>query len=278
MTGKKRFLVIGIAVLWGFYPAAGLRAQGHVEIGVHYGQWSVDLLKSAIEGAVSDAVKTDLRKKFLEEVHKDHPHDQQTSYDQDLTFDSGGDNWGFDLHWYPAGADGVFSLGLAMEKVNMRVSLTDIKIHMGMENDISHELGVVQGNARGDLRLKPLAFLVNLRWEFSPGATVRPFLGFGLGLAGSSTLKKAVFSYSYEGDYNLPDRAPEHYVGSDSKTGQELKDQAEEEDEDFPIPSLFPFLQLELGLSAAVHRNVHLLASAGVLDGFVLRAGIAVRI
>jgi hypothetical protein len=278
MTGKKRFLFLGMAVLFALYPAAGLRAQGHFEVGFHYGQWTLDLVKSAIEGAVGDAIKTDLRDKFMEEVHKDHPHRQQTSYAQDITFDSGGDNWGFDIRWFPAGNDAAFSVGLALEKVNMRVSLTDISIKMGFEDDVTHETGDMIGNAAGDLRLKPLAFLANVRWELSPGSKVRPFIVFGLGATGGSTLENAVFSYQYSGEYGPPGEPHEHYAGADSKTGQELKDQAEAEGEDFSIPSVLPFVQLEFGIAAAVHKNVVILVNAGILDGFVLRAGIGVRI
>lgn len=278
MTGKRRFLFMGMAVLFALYPAVGLRAQGHFEVGFHYGQWTLDLMKSAIEGAVDDAIKTDLREKFLEEIHKDHPHRQQTSYTQDVTFDSGGDNWGFDVRWFPAGNDTAFSVGLALEKVNMRVSLTDIAIKMGLEDDVTHKTGDMIGSAKGDLRLKPLAFLANARWEFSPGSKVRPFIVFGLGMTGGSTLENAVFSYEYAGDYNPPGDPHEHYAGSDSKTGKELKDQAEAEGEDFSIPSILPFVQLEFGIAAAVHKNVVLLVSAGILDGFVLRAGVGVRI
>jgi hypothetical protein len=278
MTIRKRLFVSGIAILSLLYPAGRLRGQGRFEISVHYGQWTVDILRSAIEGAVSDAIKTNIRDKFLEEIQKDHPRDVMTAYSQDVTFDSGGDNWGFDVRWLPGGADGVFSLGLALEKVGMRLSLTEIAIKMGLENNVTHAKGELKGSANGDLKLAPLAFLANTRWEFSPGAKIRPFLVFGLGLTGGSTLKKAVFSYHYEGDYTLPSEETEHYEGSESKTGQELKDQAEEEGEDFSIPSVLPFIQLELGVSAALHPNVRLLASAGVLDGFVFRVGLAARI
>jgi len=278
MMNVRRWLILPLAGGILLCSGAGLRAQGHFEVGFHYGWWTVDLLKSAIEGAINDSIKTDLRKKFLDEVHKDHPHDQEVSYTQTLAFDSGGDNWGFDVRWYPSGAEGVFSLGLAVEKVNMRASLTDIKISLGLQNEVTHEFGVVQGGARGDFKIRPLAFLANVRWEFSPGARFRPYLCLGLGLTGGSALENAVFSYSYEGDYNLPDRAPEHYAGSESKTGKQLKDQAEAEGEKFGIPSVLPFVQLGIGLSAAVHRNIHLLVDAGILDGFVLRAGVAVRI
>ncbi len=278
MNGKRRFLFIGMAVLFALHPAAELRAQGHFEVGFHYGQWTLDLVKSAIEGAIGDAIKTDLRKKFLEEVHKDHPHRQQTSYTQDFTFDSGGDNWGFDVRWFPAGNDAAFSLGLALEKVNMRVSLTDISIKMGLEDDVTHQTGDLTGSAKGNLRLRPLAFLANARCEFSPSSKVRPFIVFGLGLTGGSTLENAVFSYEYAGDYNPPGDPHEHYAGSDSKTGQQLKDQAEAEGEDFSIPSILPFVQLEFGIAAAVHKNIVLLVNAGILDGFVLRVGLGIRI
>lgn len=278
MTHKRSFLFIGLAFILALYPAAGLRAQGHFEFGFHYGPWTLDLMKSALEGTIGDAIKTDLREKFLEEVHKDHPHRQQTSYSQDLDFDSGGDNWGFDVRWFPGGNDTSFSLGLAVEKVNMRVSLTDIAIKMGLEDDVTHKTGDMIGSAKGDLRLRPLAFLLNTRWEVSPGSKVRPFITLGLGLTGGSTLDKAVFSYNYEGDYNPPGDPHEHYAGSDSKTGRELEQQAEEEGEDFVIPSILPFVQLELGIAATIHKNVVLLVDAGILDGFVLRAGIGVRI
>jgi len=52
----------------------------------------------------------------------------------------------------------------------------------------------------------------------------------------------------------------------------------EAEDEDFlPLPFL-PFIQLNLGLKGKITENIHLMVDAGIWNGFLIRAGLAIRL
>ena len=59
-------------------------------------------------------------------------------------------------------------------------------------------------------------------------------------------------------------------------TGKELKEDMEAEGEEFPL-NVVPFLYLGFGIKGVVTNNIHLLVEGAILDGFVLRAGVAVR-
>ena len=60
MKFKKFFRALGFVI---FFLAASnpyLSAQGHIEFGVHFSSWSIDLLGNLIEDVISDALETDL--------------------------------------------------------------------------------------------------------------------------------------------------------------------------------------------------------------------------
>jgi hypothetical protein len=73
---------------------------------------------------------------------------------------------------------------------------------------------------------------------------------------------------------------------SGSKTVQQLMDEDKQRkidegstDKPFELPIHFmPFLQLHLGLKGVITKNIHALIDFGILDGFMLRGGIAIRI
>jgi hypothetical protein len=255
-----------------------LRAQGHWEFGVHYSRWSLNLVKSLIEDSLNDTVASDLKDKFLKDIQADYPSIRETGYNQNIVFDSGGDNYGAEVRFYPGGRYGSFSLGLSVEKSTMKVSFPEVTGSLDLEDGITHTTGTFHGNAAGEFLLKPLSFHLSLRWDIFPSAGLHPYITLGVGASTAKAIDTAAYNYSYTGTLNVPGGPSKEYAGADSKTLKELKDEQEAKGEDFPIPVNFvPFVQLSLGLKGRLTDNIYLLMDAGVWDGFLLRSGVAFR-
>jgi hypothetical protein len=262
-------------------PAA---AQGHWEFGVHYGSWGLNLVKGVIDKAVSNALK----RPMLDQIQKEHPDAVENNATTSSNFDSGGSNYGFEARWYPGGAEGSFSIGLSVEKTNMRVEMkearADINISYTDENAKYVSAGF-SGVGTGRFDIHPLSFNLSFRWDIFPRAVVHPYLTFGLGIASGSYLDEGTLTYDVHGDLIKPDGTIEHFPppdesGSGTKTLKELRHEAETDPNNpakFPI-WFVPFVQLHLGLKAKITPNIHLLVDAGIWDGFLLRAGLAERI
>jgi hypothetical protein len=257
-------------------PAA--RAQGRWEFGFHYSRWSVDLLRGVIEGEISEAMETELRDEILAEIQSDYPRLEDTDYSQSVDFDSSGDNFGFEARWYPGGLGGSFSLGLSVEKTSMKVSLPSITAAMGLRDQLTSQTGDFQAAAGGEFLLKPLSFHLSFRWDILPSSVVHPYITLGFGAATGTALEEAVVTYEYAGDLSVPGYPSKEYSDSVNKSLSQLKDELEEEGEDFFLPGFIPFFQLNAGLKAMITPNVHLLVDVGVWNGFLLRGGIAFRL
>jgi hypothetical protein len=254
------------------------RAQGHWEFGFHYSRWSIDLIRGVIKDGIGEAIETELRDEILAEIQNDYPTLTDIDYSQSLEFDSSGDNFGFEARWYPGGLGGSFSLGLSVEKTSMKVALPSIAAAMGLRDRVTSQTGDFQAAAGGEFLLKPLSFHLSLRWDILPSSSVHPYITFGFGAATGTALEDASVTYYYSGDLAVPGYPMEHYEDSFRKSIKELRDELEEEGEDFFLPAFIPFIQLNLGLKAALSPNIHLLVDAGIWNGFLLRGGIAFRI
>jgi hypothetical protein len=255
-----------------------LRAQGHWEFGAHYSKWGINLFKSVIEGAINDALESNLRDNFLEKIQSDYPSLRNTGYKQTVSFDSSGNNYGFEIRYYPGGNNGSFSIGLSVEKTTMKVALTEVSSSMTLEDDITRKKAGFEGTAGGEFMLKPLSFHFSLRWDIFPSAGLHPYITFGGGASTAEGFNNASTSYEYNGTLAVPGNPPETYSGSENKTIKQLKDEQEAKGEDFSIPINFiPFVQLNLGLKGRLTDNLHVLVDAGIWDGFLLRAGVAFR-
>lgn len=258
--------------------AAQAGAQGHFEFGFHYSRWSINLLRSFIEGGLSDALETDLKESMLSDIQADYPNLVETAYSQEVAFDSSGDNFGFEVRWYPGGSNGSFSLGLSIEKTTMKIAVPEISASLSLHDAISLEEGHFAASSGGEFLIKPLSFHLSLRWDIIPSSVVHPYITFGLGAATGTALEEARVTYSYSGDLTLPGQSPEHYEDSVSKTLNQLKEELEQEGEDFFLPGFIPFIQLNLGLKAKLSQNIYLLVDAGIWNGFLLRGGVSVRL
>jgi len=281
---RSRFAFIGIFLGVALLAAApAFPAKGHFEFGLHYGAWSVNVLRGPIENLLSDALKTEFRDKFLEEIRKDNPNFQETSYSQKVSFDSGGHNFGLEARWYPGGQTGSFSLGLSVEKTTMKVSLPEVSAALAGRDSKTGQGGSLSGRVNGEIQIAPLSFHLNFRWDILPSARIHPYFSFGFGIAGASVYDNGKVTYSYLADFTSPTEN-EHYADSATKTFRQLE-QEDNTDEngnpkpsDFKLPGFFPFVSMNFGLKAKITDNIHLLIDYGIFDGFLLRGGLAIRI
>ena len=273
MKKAKGSLKVIFIISFIFLLVSSVSAQGKIEFGFHYSGWSMNVLRGLIEGMLEDGLESALKDDFLSDIQGDYPYLEEESYEQNVSFDSSGDNYGFELRWYPGGHDGSFSLGLSVEKTTMRVALTDISAQMDLNPDAFFEAG---GSA--EFLIKPLSFHLSFRWDLFPSSRIRPYFTFGFGAATAAALENAELSYSYSGELNIQNQIHESYSESETKTLGEIAEEIEDDDEEFTLPGFFPFIQLNLGLKGEITRNVYLLFDAGIWDGFMLRGGLAVRI
>jgi len=276
---KRIFAVFSFLSVLLLFSTSSLPAQGNWEIGFHYSQWSIDILRSMIEDGIGDALETNLKNNFLDEIRKDYPNLEEVSYNQDISFDSGGDNYGFEIRWYPGGYYGSFSLGLSVEKTTMRVSLPQLSADLALKDSITSKTASFKGDASGaKFEMKPLSFHLSFRWDIYPSGTVHPYITFGVGAATGTAIENGKYSVSWSGDLAIEGEAPEQYKGSEEKTLKELKDEQEAEGNEFFLPGFLPFIQLNVGVKAAFSDNFHALLDVGIWNGFLIRGGISIRL
>jgi len=249
-----------------------LSADGHFELGFHYGTWNLNLLGDTVENGLSEALESAFKDAILEEIQEDYPELQDPIYDQTVEFDSGGNNYGFEIRWYPGGHDGSFSLGVSVEKTKMEIELTEVEMGMTFQDGSGF-----LGQADGDIKLNPFTFLLSVRWDIMPKAPVHPYITLGAGAATFSSIKNDIVSYAWLGELRVEGGPTESYEDSGTKTIEEIKEEIEEEEEDFPL-SILPFIQLNIGLKGKVTQNIHLMVDAGIWNGFTIRGGIAIRL
>jgi len=276
----KAVKVIPVFLFLLFSLSSILLAQGKFEFGFHYSFWSINWLESMVEDMVAEGIKTNI----VDKIKEENPEFREKSFQNEVDFDSGGSNFGFEFRWYPGGEQGSFSLGLALEKTTMKLSLPKVHTTLVMVNDVDEE-GSFDGNANGEFLIKPLSFHLSVRWDIKPSWRIRPYITLGLGIAGGSALDKAKLTYSFKGNFTSPDGEVEIIEESDSKTLEQLKKEDEErkkeegeEGEPMSYPGFFPFFQLSIGVKGMITKNIYLMIDYGIWDGFLLRGGIAIRI
>jgi hypothetical protein len=277
MRVRHLFLVLFVSLLLAGAPV--LVAQGgHFEFGAHYGRWTLDVLGNKAVELIEDAAEDELREAIEDEIRSLYPNFFSTAFTQVIDFDSSGDDFGTSVRWYPAGRHGSFSLGVSVEKSTFKV-LPVSTVHMDLEDTGTSSVATFDGDAEGSALIKATSFLLTVRWDIFPSKTVNPYITFGGGLSTSKALDDSVVAYAFSGKLAGSTIPTETIEGSDSKTLRELRDEALAEDEtDVPIPNFIPFLQLNLGLKVRLTKTVHVLIDAGVFDGFMASAGIALRI
>jgi|Deesub1362B_J571_1020462.scaffolds.fasta_scaffold00001_749 hypothetical protein len=276
---KKILLVLGIGFFLLAYPLVSpVKAQGHFELGFHYGTWNINLLKGMIEEGLADALESDLKDQFLADIQEDHPTFQEKYYNQSVSFDSGGNSYGFEIRWYPGGENGSFSLGLGFEKTRMEIRVPKVSARLDVEDTTTSEVASFEGEANGSFLIEPFSLHLTFRWDILPSSFIHPYVTFGIGAAGRSALDEAQVEYNYQGILQVPGEPAESYEGGETKSLKEIMDEMEKEGEEFFLPGFFPFVQLNFGLKAKISPNFHALVDVGVFNGFLLRGGLALRL
>jgi hypothetical protein len=284
---RKSSVLCFLSAVLALAVVSAAAARKNFEFGFHYGSWSLNLLKPMAESFAEDFAEQFKNKQF-DKIKEENPGVdlRELNFQNQVEFDSSGRNFGFELRWYPAGENGSFSIGLALEKTSFKIGMTKVSTAMTLENMKTDEMIEFDGVGSGDVQSKPLAFLVSFRWDIFPRGWIHPYFTFGLGAAGVNAWDETVLTYMFTGTANFPGEPPQTIAESGTKTLLQLKEEdaqrkneegSSEEPFEYPI-KFFPFLQLHFGLKAKITNFAHLLVDFGVLDGFVLRGGLAIRI
>lgn len=277
MRTNRLALVLTVSLLLAWAPA--LKAQGgHFEFSGHYGRWSLNLLGTTAEKLINDAIDTELQDRILESIQEDYPNLALTAYDQAISFDSSGDDFGASFRWYPKGHRGSFSLGISVEKSTFKV-LPTATAHMDLQDTGTLQTAIFAGAADARAVIKATSFLLTFRWDIIPRAVVHPYITFGGGISTSKALDDSSVAYSYSGQLSGGSIPTQTVEGSETKTLRELRDEAlADEENNVPIPNFIPFVQLNLGLKVRLMKSVHLFVDAGVFNGFMASGGVAIRL
>lgn len=259
MVAIPTFLIISTVFLFSQFALA----KGKWQVGPHYGIWTLSPVESMIEDLIRDTLGNAFEE-LIEEYSDTIGPGGEYNLD-DITLGSGGTNLGLEVRFYPAGQDGSFSIGLAVEKSELELTLD------GSIEYILADGSYVRGSANTRLLLTPTSYHLSLRWDIKPSSRLHPYIGFGVGIG------------SLNGVLTYDDVTVEVYDASTNTTltetyppGQmDLADLLEEAGfQTIPLP----ILQLSLGLSFKITNNLHILLDAGIWDGFLVRGGVYLRV
>jgi len=234
---------------------------GHWEINGHYSSWSINFIETLFEDALTDKLGKEIQDEIVKKSGTIQAGLVKLNYTQNLAFDSGGSSYGFEIRYFSRGRSGTFSLGLAFEKMDIKLSLN------GTARQEFTSGAVASADVESNIVTSPFATHVNFRWEVGSNARITPYFVAGFGFAPL----KGTFSYTYSGTYHKGDLT-QTIADSKEKTLVELS-----QDIDFKIPELLVILQLHFGVKAQLYQGLSLIGEAGFWDGFVFRGGLAYR-
>ena len=266
----KKIIIILIAALTIFclhiFPAF---AQGHLEFSLHKSSWNINIFESAIESNLGNTLK----KYILKEVYKDYPGIEDSNYSQNVDFNSSGGNFGFEIRWYPKGKEGVYSLGVSLEKTTIKTGFSQISTNIELSDG-----SVYTGNFGGDFIMEPWSVHLSSRWDIIPSMRIHPYITIGLGVAKGTYLENAKISYDFSADLKIDGDVYESYEVSDTRTLLEVKNELKKINESVFLPGFIPFFQLNAGIKGEITNNLYILVDAGIWNGISFRGGIAFRI
>ena len=252
------FLIISIIIVFSQFALA----KGKWQIGPHYGIWSLSPVETIIENYLGDMLENQFQglvEEYLEII------DPDWEYTPDIHFGSGGTNLGLEVRFYPGGEDGSFSIGLAVEKSQLELTLD------GSIKFILADGSYFDGSGNAKLLLEPTSYHLSFRWDLMPSWRLHPYIGFGAGIG------------SLNGVLVYDNVTAEVYDASTATTvtvthpsGQmDLADLLEDAGyQGIPLP----ILQFNLGFNFKITNYLHVLFDAGIWDGFLVRGGVCLRV
>ena len=235
--------------------------SGHWEINAHYSTWGINLIKGAFEDDLTEQLGEEIQSELIKKSGTIQAGLVPWQFSQSLAFDSGGSNYGLELRYYSAGRMGTFSLGLAFEKTDMKLTLN------GTARQTFTNGAVTSTDVKSTLLSSPFSTHINFRWELGRNVRLTPYFVAGFGFAPLN----GTFSYTYTGTFQK-DAFSQTIGDSQEKDFDTLS-----QDIEFNIPDMLVILQLHFGIKAQIYQGLSLLGEAGIWDGFVLRAGLGYR-
>lgn len=214
------------------------KSRGKFEVGFHYSYWTINFLGKIIEEGVADSI------------------DEFDSKKGDLNFKSDGNNFGFEIRFFPGGENGSFSIGLSYERNNFKGTLDGAY----EDQEGGNRLEV---KADGSFDLRPHSFNLSFRWELWARARVHPYIGIGFGIGPANGNLRALVTKELYSNGTL--------IGEEEtleeKTLKEVLD---------PL-TFFPIIHLNFGIRGEIIDNLYLLAEFAIYDGLIFRGGLAYR-
>ncbi len=248
------FLIIAAITLFGQVALA----RGEWQVSAHYGSWSLRPAEAMIEDFIKDTLEDsfrDLVEEYSETI------DPDGDYSQSVDFGSSGSNLALEFRFYPGGEDGSFSIGLAVERSELEIILDCLARYELVDGSY------LRGSGSGVLLWQPTSYHISFRWDLMPSWQLHPYIGFGAGIASF----KGVVSY---------EAILEGYDASTETTTIEIIfDEIDLEFLEYTEPKITPLVvQLNLGLSLELTKNLYLLLDAGIWNGFLVRGGVSLRV
>ncbi len=174
---KKVILVLLIIPIIIIFSQFAL-GKGEWQISSHYGIWSLQPVESIIEDFIGDTLEDGFR--GLVEGYS-HIIDPGGDYSfPPVDFDSSGKNLALEFRFYPGGEDGSFSIGIAVENSELKVTLGSLDYLA--RYDLA-DGSYVQGSGSGMLLWQPTSYHLGFRWDLMPSWRLHPYIGFGAGIA-----------------------------------------------------------------------------------------------
>jgi hypothetical protein len=246
-------------------PAAELFAEerqgGRWEIDVHFSYWSLDPAKSAFEGTLTKKAANEIRDHLTDQLNAQYGGRLiRSSYEQTLSLDSSGSNYGFEVRYYPLGQKGSLSIGFSLEKTRIKITMggpVTQRFSDGSEATVEAEAVV---------ETSPLTTDLSFRWDFFRAWRAVPYFVFGLGVGPLN----GTAAHSYTGTYTRGG-SQISVSGGEDKSFDQLRAEG-----DIDL-DLFLILHAALGVKGEVYQGLILKAEAGFWDGLILRGGIAYR-
>ncbi len=253
-------------------PAAGEEQQvipegilekggGYFEVDVHFGFWSVDPVKGAFESTLTKKAANEIRDSLTEKLNDMAGGNFYPSfYEQSLSFNSEGSNYGFEVRYYPLGRRGAMSIGFSLEKTRIKLLLKGPVTQTYADGSVA----AVEGDAT--VETNPLTTNLTFRWDLFPSWNITPYVVVGFGLGPLNGTAVYVYSGTYRRGVNQGSVS-----GGETKTFDDLREEG-----DIKLDR-FILLHTALGVKGNIYKGLILKGEVGLWDGLILRAGLAYR-